>query len=106
MRESKITMTAATASANSSPFVVDHRKNPFNVALNVNTDGSTTGWTVQYTLDNLEDITPASANWINTSISAVTVDTTAALTTPCYAVRLACNASGTDTAVLTIRQAG
>lgn len=106
MLSSRITMTAATASANSSPFVVDHRKNPFNVGLALDTGGSTTGWTVQYTLDNLEQIAAGSANWVNTSIAASTTDATIALTTPCYAVRLACNANGTDTATLTIRQAG
>lgn len=106
MRQSKITMTAATAAADSSPFVVDHRKNPFNVALHLDTNGSTTGWTVSYTLDNLEEIAAASATWIASSIAAATADATIALTTPCYAVRLSCNASGTDTAVLTIRQAG
>lgn len=108
MRTAQSVLVAATAAANATPIVVNPRQNPFNVGLVLSHTGSTTGWTVQYTMDDLEDIAAASATWVNTSIAAYTTaaNTGIALTIPCYGVRLQCDANGTDTGTLTVTQAG
>lgn len=99
-KPTSITITGnGSTSQNSDPIPLSLYQNPFEVGLMLNTDGSTTTGTVQYTLS--ED---ASGPWFATSISGATADEAGVLTTPATHVRLVVGASGTDTLTLTVIQ--
>lgn len=113
MRPVVVTLTGNGATtANSAPVIVDWRASPFNIGLAIDTGGSTTGFTAQYCYEDPNSYTTATlynANakwWTLTALSAKTADTDSSLTIPCRAVRLQANASGTDTATMTIVQGG
>lgn len=107
MRPAKIEMTAASAADSSAPFPLDWRKKRFNVSLVLSTSGNTTGWTVEYTLDNVWDIPADEVEWLpHPEMSSLTADKYGNLALPVFAIRLTCNANGTDTATLTILQSG
>ena len=106
-RHHKITLVAATAAANSDPVMMNWRANQTNISLDFDTNGSTTSWTVQMTLDDPLTTAAASWRWINHSdLASMTADKVGNIAFPVTAIRLACNASGTDTGVLRILQAG
>ncbi len=97
---------SGSGTTNSTPLRTDWRSP--RIGLSLNTDGSTTGFTAQFTLDDptqYADATAwaAGATWHNvTDIAAVTADTEALIVGPTQGVRLQANASGTDTGILTI----
>lgn len=111
MRPVVLTLTGNGATTlNSAPVVLDWRATPFNIGLAMDTGGSTTGFSVQYCYEDPNSYTTAAlynANakwWSLTAMATKTADTDGTLTNPCRSVRLQANASGTDTATLTIVQ--
>lgn len=107
MKPQTITQTAATSAANSAPVRMNWR-NPI-VDMSLNTDGSTTGWTVYYTLTPPDGYATGAAwisggLWTATDISGATADTQASLNKAVQGIYLACDANGTDTAILQIVQ--
>lgn len=105
-----ITLTGTGSTLNSEPYPVDWKQKNFNVGLALDTGGSTTGFTAQYSLENPNDYASstlynANAKWFSISaISAATADAATNLTIPVRAIRLQANTAGTDTATLTIVQ--
>lgn len=111
MRPVTITITGnGSGTLNSTPVVVDWRATPFNLGLYLDTGGSTTAFTGQYTHEDpasYGNVTNYNANakwWTITALSAKTADTDTSFTQPCRAVRLQANGSGTDTATFTVIQ--
>lgn len=107
----EITMTGNGASVqNSDPYVLDFRKADFNVSIIGNTDGSTTGWTVQYTVENpwatyATDF-GTDADWFDLeNFTDLLADADGNLTGVVTALRLQLDANGTDTVTVQIRQA-
>ena len=106
----QITLTGTGSELNSDPYPVNWRANPFNASLKLHTSGSTTGFTVQYTMDDPNNF--ASASDYNTSatwtshpyMTSLTSDTDGNLAFSIRAVRLQADTNGTDTAVLTYIQ--
>lgn len=106
-RPQKITLVAATAAANSDPILMNWRDENFKVSLGFTTDGSTTGFTVQHTFDDTYITPAASWTWFNhADMATMTAAEDGNYAFPVTAIRLACNASGTDTGTLFIVQAG
>lgn len=105
-----ITLThsgTGTGATNSAPVRVDWRAD--NTTVELNTDGSTTAFTVQYTGTPPDGYASASAwgsaaVWTASGISGATADELASITTPIHGVRIAADASGTDTATVYITQ--
>ena len=96
---------------NSAPLYVNPDVMPFALSLDLDTDGSTTGMTVQYTLDDPSGSYTTNfatdAKWRDHStLAALTADTVGNLAFPVSAVRLQLDANGTDVVVLRILQAG
>lgn len=110
MRPQVISLTAATAQANSTPIRVNWRQSPFNANMVFTTSGSTTGFTVQWTLDPPTDFATAAlwnsnGTWISHSVMAGMKATQyGGLDYPVQGVRLQCDASGTDTGTLNFTQ--
>lgn len=106
MRPSTITLTGTGSTLNSSPFPVDYRNQ--GISLSFDTDGSTTGFTVQYTLEPPENYASASAynsgaKWhSHAGMSGMTADDDDGLVLPVRAIRLQADANGTDTGNLHI----
>lgn len=112
MRPQVQTITGnGSGTQNTSPLVMDIHRNPFNVSIVVDTDGSTTTATVQYSLDNpfasYATDYGTNATWLNhADITASTDDADANFAFPVRAIRLQVGATGTDTWVMTVIQAG
>lgn len=110
MRPTVLTLTAATAAANSTPIRVNWRQSPFNMSLAFKDSGTTTGFTVQYTMDEPSGFASAatwnsSGTWYDHSVMAgMVANGYGQLDLPVQGVRLRCDASGTDTGTLTITQ--
>lgn len=110
MRAIIVTLTAATAAANSAPIRVNWRQSPFNMSLAFVDSGSTTGFTVQYTMDEPSRFATAAlwnsgGTWFDHSVMAnMTGNQYGEIDIPVQGVRLHCNNSGTDTGTLTITQ--
>lgn len=110
MRPVVLTQTGTGSTLNSSPVRMDWRVVPFNVSLALDTNGATTGWTVQYTMEDPTSYSSAAAynsnaKWFDHPfMAALTADTTGNIAFPVQAIRLQSNTSGTDTATLTIIQ--
>ena len=62
MRPKTLSLTAATAAANSAPIRMNTRARPFKVSLGFSTSGSTTGFKVQHTFSDPELV--AAASWV------------------------------------------
>lgn len=110
MKPKTISLTGSGAGVtNSAPVPTNWRDN--RIALYFTTDGSTTGFTVQYTQTDPNDY--ASADdwkaadvWINHgNLASMTADEENNLTDPVRGIRLQADASGTDTGTLTMIQA-
>lgn len=104
-----ITLTGTGSGAsNSSPVRLNRRGG--NVALSFTTSGSTTAFTVQYTLTSPEGYASstawgAAAVWSNHStLAAETAAADGVIDFPVQGVRLSASASGTDVGTLTILQ--
>lgn len=110
MRSVVITLVAATGAANSTPIRVNWRQSPFNMNLGFADTGTTTGFTVQYTLDAPASFSSAAtwnsnATWYDHPVMAgMKLAAVGDLEFPVQGVRLHCDASGTDTGTLTIIQ--
>jgi len=110
MRPVVITLVAATGAANSTPIPVNWRQSPFNMTLTFADSGTTTGFTVQWTNDSPADYATAAlwnsgATWFDHPVMAgMKAAAYGDLEFPVTGVRLRCDASGTDTGTLTIRQ--
>lgn len=110
MRPVVLTVTGTGVLLNSAPVVMDWRGNPFSVSLAFDTGGSTTGYTVQYTMEDPTSYASATlynanAKWFNHAfMAAMTTDTTGNIAFPVRAIRMQADTAGTDTATLTIIQ--
>lgn len=108
MNSTTTTLTGSGAGVtNTDPIRVDWRAST--TSLSFATDGSTTGFTVQYTLTKPEDYSSASAwasgaTWHDSSIAAATADEAGNITGSVQGVRLQANATGTDTGTLIVAQ--
>lgn len=111
MRPKTISLTGSgTTTTNSAIVPLNHRVTPFNVGLGFDTDGSTTGFTVQYSFDNPEGDYATdygtNAKWFDhPDLAAMTADAEGNIAFPVRAVRLQADSNGTDTGELTIIQA-
>ena len=108
-RTTKITQTGnGSTVSNSDPIPVNSQA--VHTSLSFDTDGSTTGFTAQYTLENPQDydtvaLWVAGAAWHNgATIAAVTAINSETITGPITGVRLQANATGTDTGTLVVLQ--
>lgn len=112
MRPVVITLTGTGSTLNSTPIPVSWRANPTSISLFFDTNGNTTGFTVQYTGEAPENYTTAAlynsgAKWFNHAfMAAMTADLSGNIAYPVRAIRLQADTNGTDTATLTIIQAG
>lgn len=112
MRPITLSLTGNGTARNSAPARMDWRSNPFSVGLGLDTNGATTGFTVQHTFNAPSDYANATdynvnAKWFNhPDMSAVTTDTDGNYAFPVQAIRLHADTAGTDTATLTIIQSG
>lgn len=108
MRPTTLSLTGSGAGVtNTSPVRVNWRAEQ--TSLSFSTDGSTTGFTVQYTLTPPDGYASASAwasaaVWHASSISGATADEAGTIAGSVQGVRLQANASGTDTGSLIIAQ--
>lgn len=107
-RPYKTTITGTGSGAtNTAPYIPNYQITPFNVSLAIDTDGSTTTGTIQYTLDDLATVTAGNAVWFDhPDADGVTVDTVVNIAFPVTAIRLQAGATGTDTWTFWILQAG
>jgi hypothetical protein len=105
MRPAQRTLTGDGASEQTSTPVRISRYAERGLSIAVDTDGSTTAATVEYTLDDIEfNDSPVWFDW--TSIDAVTSNTHAYMDFPVEAVRLKLDANGTDTIRMRVVQGG
>ncbi len=110
MRPTTITLVAAAGAANSDPVPVNWRQSPFNMQLSFKDSGTTTGFTVYWTNDSPQDFASAAAfnsdaTWFpHTTMNGMVANAYGAINFPVTAIRLSCDANGTDTGILTIRQ--
>jgi hypothetical protein len=109
MKPISIELTGTGSAANSDPVRVNWRADV--TTLSFGTDGSTTGFTAQFTMEPPEDHASASA-WASAAtwhdcetISGVTANASEALIGGIQGVRLQADANGTDTGTLWITQA-
>ena len=106
-RPNKIILVAATAAANSDPLLMNWRQPNFKVSLGFKTSGSTTGFTVQHCFDDPHETAAASWTWFDhPELAAMTANEDGNIAFPVTAVRLKCDANGTDTGTLFVMQAG
>ena len=107
-RPKLITLTGSgSGTTNSNPYILNWREADPVTALGFDTDGSTTGFTVQYTLAN--SLSEAVADWVwfnHATMATMTAKTAGSLTVPATAIRLQANATGTDTGRLWVHQSG
>lgn len=109
MRPVSITHTGSGSGVtNSDPVRMNWRVK--NTAFSLDTDGSTTAFTVQYTLTPPDGYASAAAwaagaTWFATTVSAATADAAGSLSHPVHGLRVQASASGTDTATVWITQA-
>lgn len=109
MKTTTVSLTGSGAGVtNTSPIRVNWRADV--TGLQIDTDGSTTGFTAQYTLTPPDSYASASA-WASAAvwsdgIASTTSDAVGTVTGPIHGVRLQADANGTDTATLTILQSG
>lgn len=108
MKPTKITLTGnGSGTTNTDPVPLNYRAEV--TALSFKTSGSTTGFTVQFTLEPVEGYATAAAwasaaTWHNSSIAAATANAAGSISHPVTGVRLQANGSGTDTGTLVILQ--
>lgn len=108
MRPKVITLTGTGSGASeTSPVRVDSYSD--RTGLGLQTNGSTTGFTVEYTRTSPAGYASASAwataaAWTASSISGASADANDVVAGPVHGVRLKADASGTDTGTLTISQ--
>lgn len=107
MRSKQLTLTGSgSGTTNTSPLRLNSRAPGYTFSFN--TDGSTTGFSVQVTLTNPEEYASSSAwataaNWKAVdNMSGVTADVDQAVISPVQGVRLQADANGTDIGVLDI----
>ena len=104
MRPTERTLTGSGSEQTSDPVRIN-RYADRGTSIAVNTDGSTTGATVEYTLDNVEfNDNPVWLDWA--SISGATSNTHAFMEFPVEAVRLRLDGNGSDTVRMRIVQGG
>lgn len=108
-RPKTITLTGSgSGTTNTDPYRIDWRHS--DISLSFATDGSTTGFTAQYTMEPPDDYASASAwatgaTWFDhDTIDGVTANATGGIQHPVQGVRLQADASGTDTGTLIITQ--
>ena len=107
-RPQKISLTGTgSGTGNSNPLLLNWREPNFKVSLAFDTDGSTTGFTVQFALDDPLETAAASWTWFNHSeLASMTADEVGNLAFPVTAIRLQADANGTDVGTLFVLQAG
>jgi hypothetical protein len=104
MRPAERTLTGDGSEQNSTAVRIS-RYAERGLSIAVTTDGSTTGATVQYTLDDVEfNDSPVWFDW--TSIQDATSNTHAYMDFSVEAVRLQLDSSGTDTIRMRVVQGG
>jgi len=109
MRPNTLSLTGdGLTTTNTDPLRMNWRGGTISMALD--TDGSTTGFTAQYTLTSPDGYASSTAwgtaaLWFNTSIAAASADAAGSIAVPVQGVRLQANSTGTDTATLTVIQA-
>lgn len=109
MRPTTVTVTGnGSTTENSQPVPINWRGG--DTTLGFSTDGSTTGFTAQYTLEDQNDYDDAAAwntnaVWYSaTTINSATVNTAEVVQGAVRGVRLQADASGTDTGTMIILQ--
>jgi hypothetical protein len=110
MRPKTITLTGSGAgTTNSAPYRLNWRSEQTLLAFS--TDGSTTGFTVQYTATSPDGYASASAwgtaaTWYaaGTELTGITANAANVIEAPVQGVRLQADASGTDTGTLIVTQ--
>jgi hypothetical protein len=89
MRPIRLTLSAAGVST---PVILDHYRDPFNVGVGVTVSGTGPSYSVEYTYDDVFSSTfnPSTAQWFAMSAfpAATATSKDSALTTPVMAVRL------------------
>lgn len=100
-----------TGATNSDPYPINWRSPTFGIGLFFDTDGSTTGFTVQYTGDDPQASYSTDFNtdakWFDhPDMAAMTADDDGNIEFPVRAIRLRADANGTDTGELTIVEGG
>ena len=107
MKTTTISLTGSGAGVtNTDPVRVNWRADL--TALQIDTDGSTTGFTAQYTLTPPDGYASAAA-WAaaavwSEGIASTTADAVGTVAGPIHGVRLQADANGTDTGALTVIQ--
>lgn len=107
MKPTTISLTGSGSGVtNTAPVRVNWRADV--TGLQIDTDGSTTGFTAQYTLTAPDGYASAAA-WAAAAvwtdgIASTTADAVGTVTGPIQGVRLQADANGTDTGTLTIIQ--
>ena len=91
---------------NSNPLPLNLRSSPFHVGIGVSTDGSTTGYTVQYTFNDPSEGLSGATWFDHPDLSGKVANADGNIAFPVTAVRLCLNASGTDTVTARFIQAG
>jgi hypothetical protein len=112
MRPTSVSLTGSGAGVtNSTPIRVNWRQSPFNANMVFTDSGTTTGFTVQWTLDEPSNYASAAlwnsgATWISHAVMAgmVASGLYGSLDYPVQGVRLQADANGTDTGTLTFTQ--
>jgi len=111
MRPVTLTLTGNGATPSlSAPCPMDIYENPFNVGMGFNTNGNTTGFTVQHCFEDpwsyaSADLYNANAKWFShPTMAAMVADEDGNYAFSVRAIRLAADANGTDVGQLTIIQ--
>lgn len=107
-RPEKITLTGnGSTTGNSSPILLNWRQPNFKVSLGFDTDGSTTGFTVQHCFDDPHETAAADWTWFDhPDLAGMTAKEDGNYAFPVTAIRLQADASGTDVGTLFIVQSG
>lgn len=112
MRPVTLTLTGNGSTASyTTAVMMDWRVAPFTVGLALDTGGSSTAFSAQVCYESPDNYTTttygSNAKWFeHGTITAKTADTQGSQDWPVRAIRLYANGTGTDTATLTIIQAG
>lgn len=106
-----VSLTGNGATQNSTAHVLNHHANPFSVSVGVDTNGSTTGYTVQHTFDDpwatyTTDFGTDAVWYDHETLVNKTADDDGNYAFPVTAVRLRLDANGTDVVEMTVIQSG